>query len=120
MRCLACGRELKNASPTGMGPVCARQRGLVVPRHQLEEINPDQASLFPEEGEQMLDAEEAKLVQYGTVTITPAGITVEGFQGDGTSCRDVAALGMVWAIGELQRELQATMQAPGGGNVAVG
>lgn len=71
----------------------------------------------------MLDAKEARLSKNGTVTVSSEGkfcVVVEGFQGDNCSCRDVAALGMVWAIGELQRELMATMQKPGGGRVGVG
>ena len=71
----------------------------------------------------MLDAEEAKLTKTGTVTVGTEGrlrVVVEGFEGDNCSCRDVAALAMAWAIGELQRELMATMQKPGGGSCGVG
>ena len=67
----------------------------------------------------MLDADEACITQAGVVTISPDGILVAGFDGDNTSCRDISALAMVWAIGELQRELLATLERPGGGNVAV-
>ena len=71
----------------------------------------------------MLDAKEARLTETGTVTVSSEGalrVIVEGFEGDGCSCRDVAALAMVWAIGELQRELMATLQKPGGGSCGVG
>ena len=71
----------------------------------------------------MLDADEAKLTKTGTVTIGGHGrlrVIVEGFEGDGCSCRDVAALAMLWAIGELQRELMATLEKPGGGSCGVG
>jgi hypothetical protein len=68
----------------------------------------------------MLDADPAKLVKTGKVTIDATGVTVEGFKGENASCRDVAALAALWAIGELQRELLATMQRPGGGKIGVG
>ena len=65
----------------------------------------------------MLDAEPAMLVQTGTVTVRGHQTIIEGFRGHNASCRDVAALALVWAIGVLQRELQATLEKPGGGNV---
>ena len=73
----------------------------------------------------MLDAEPARLTKFGTVTVLPSKqgpvqISVEGFEGEGCSCRDVSALACVWAIGELQRELMQTLQRPGGGAVGVG
>lgn len=68
----------------------------------------------------MLDAEEAKLTQHGMVTIDASGINCTGFEGDNTSCRDVAALAVLWAIGELQRELTLLMQKPGGGRIGIG
>ena len=72
---------------------------------------------------EMLDANEAKITKTGTVTVDTDGqcrVWVEGFQGNNCSCRDVAALAMAWAIGELQRELVATLQRPGGGSCGVG
>lgn len=68
----------------------------------------------------MLDADEAKLTRTGTITIRDGEIYVDGFSGQGTSCRDVVALACVWAIGKLQEELLATLQAPGGGIAAIG
>ena len=59
------------------------------------------------------------LTKTGVVTVEGHRTTVEGFEGYNTSCRDVAALALVWAIGVLQRELQATLEKPGGGNVVV-
>lgn len=47
-------------------------------------------------------------------------VSVEGFSAEGGSCRDVAALAMVWAIGRLQQELMATLEKPGAGNVCIG
>lgn len=68
----------------------------------------------------MLDANRARLAAHGLVMIGPTGIVVSAFEGEGTSCRDVAALALTWAIGELQRELQALLQQPGGsGRVTV-
>lgn len=67
----------------------------------------------------MLSAEKAKLTAFGKVEITPDGVRVEGFDADNGTCRDVAALAVTWAIGELQRELLATLQQPGGGNICV-
>lgn len=67
----------------------------------------------------MLDAKPAMLTKTGTVMVEGHRTTVEGFEGCNASCRDVAALALVWAIGVLQRELQATLEKPGGGNVGV-
>lgn len=70
----------------------------------------------------MLDANEARLTETGSVTVRTDGrvrVVVEGFSGAGCTCRDVAALAMVWAIGELQRELLKTLQKPGGGSVGI-
>lgn len=72
-----------------------------------------------------LDATKTKLTQHGTVTIgrDASGrtrIIYEGFKGDACTCRDVAVLAGLWAIGELQREVMLDVQAPGGGRTAVG
>ena len=67
----------------------------------------------------MLDANKAKLTKTGKITITADEILIEGFEGDGCTCRDVAALAAAWGIGELQRELVETMKAPGGGKVFI-
>jgi hypothetical protein len=61
-----------------------------------------------------------ELTKFGTVTVTPAGITVEGFEGNDMSCREVAVLACMWAIGELQRETTKTIERPGGGAIAIG
>jgi hypothetical protein len=65
-----------------------------------------------------LDAFKTKLRKHGTVTIFPekeglVQITVEGFEADNASCRDVAVLACLWAIGELQREVMLAVQEPG-------
>jgi hypothetical protein len=67
----------------------------------------------------MLDAEEARLTQTGTLTMSAGRVEISGFSGDGCSCRDLAALSIVWAIGELQKELAATLQSPRGSRCVV-
>lgn len=67
----------------------------------------------------MLDANHSFLTKPGRVVVEANGTSVEGFEAHDASCRDVAALALVWAIGVLQRELQATLEKPGGGNVSV-
>ena len=67
----------------------------------------------------MLDIEPARITGIGTVTITEDGITIEGFEADVASGRDLAALATVWAIGELQRELLKTLERHGCGNIII-
>lgn len=72
-----------------------------------------------------LDADPCKLTKHGTVTIRPkrgdvCQIVVEGFEGSGTTCRDVAIQACAWAIGELQREMLRTIEVPGGGSIGIG
>ena len=68
----------------------------------------------------MLDADEAKLTKIGDVFVIAGGeVQIEGFDGDGCTSRDVAALAIVHAIGVLQRELMAVLEKPGGGNIFV-
>lgn len=70
----------------------------------------------------MLDAESARITKTGTVTIGPGRcckIVVEDFESDNATCREVSVLAMLWAIGELQRELMATLESPDGGDCAV-
>lgn len=55
-----------------------------------------------------------KLKTIGTLTVTEDGMEIEGFEADGAMCREVVALAMVWAIGELQKELDRTIASPGG------
>jgi hypothetical protein len=71
----------------------------------------------------MLDnIKPAKLTKLGTLTITSSEVMCDDFEGNAEcSCRDVAALALVWAIGKLQRELAATLRQPGGtGKMSVG
>lgn len=67
----------------------------------------------------MLDSEPEMLGKIGTVTITNGRIDVRGFNANNATCRDVAALAALWAIGELQRELMGTLEKPGGGNICI-
>lgn len=68
-----------------------------------------------------LDATEMNLTRCGKVEIALGGdIYLTGFEGNNCSCRDVAVLALSWAIGHLQRELDATIRKPGGnGTVCV-
>jgi hypothetical protein len=62
-----------------------------------------------------LDATHSYLTKMGGVSIAADGhVRVEGFDGDGCTCRDVATLALVWAIGVLQKELMAQIERPGG------
>ena len=70
-------------------------------------------------GRAMLDKDPAKLTKIGGIGISADRILIEGFEADGATCRDVAALAIVWAIGELQRELMATLEAPCKGKAVV-
>lgn len=67
----------------------------------------------------MLDKDPARLTQFGAVEITQNGITVSGFRAENGTCRDVAALAAVWAIGRLQEELMKCLERPGGGNICI-
>ncbi|WP_157119050.1 hypothetical protein [Azohydromonas lata] len=71
-----------------------------------------------------LDAHASRLAKLGTVTIHPKAeggvqIVAEGFEGENCSCRDIAVLACMWAIGELQREVMRTIEAPGGSAIGV-
>lgn len=41
-------------------------------------------------------------------------IELDGFDVDGAMCREVAAHALLWAIGELQKELTEIINQPGG------
>ncbi len=60
-----------------------------------------------------LDAQHSYLTRFGEVRIDGNEVTVTGFEGENTSCRDVAALAIVHAIGVLQHELHLLLQKPG-------
>lgn len=67
-----------------------------------------------------MDEDEIQLTAFGTVIVDPTGITVVGFEGKNTMCREVAIMAAAWAIGELQREMLKTIERPGGGNIGIG
>jgi len=62
-----------------------------------------------------------KLTKTGSVEMRADGsVYLEGFEGDGCTCRDLATLALVWAIGKLQEELMWQIRQPGGsGNVGI-
>jgi uncharacterized protein YggL (DUF469 family) len=68
-----------------------------------------------------LDAKKLKLSSFGKVTINSATneIEIEGFNGEGCTCRDVFVLACIWAIGELQREVLASVEQPGFGSAVI-
>lgn len=57
---------------------------------------------------------DKKLRRTGILLMDRNRIFVDGFAADGCMCREVAALALLWAIGELQRELTALIRQPGG------
>lgn len=68
-----------------------------------------------------LDATEVSLTRYGKVEIEGGEVILTGFEGYNCTCRDVAALALVSAIGLLQEELAALIRKPGGtGRTAIG
>lgn len=67
----------------------------------------------------MLDGDPCELANTGTVLVTDGKIEIGGFQSDNGTCRDTAALALVWAIGRLQAELRAKLERPGGGNTVI-
>jgi len=63
---------------------------------------------------------DKRLNKIGTILMHKQQIHIDGFDADDVSCREIAILAMIWAIGELQREVVADIAAPGGtGNVIV-
>lgn len=57
---------------------------------------------------------DLKLTKTGTLNIQQDEITIDGFDAEGASCREVGVLALLWAIGELQKELTAMLEKPGG------
>lgn len=55
-----------------------------------------------------------ELSKAGTVLIHDGQISLGGFEGENCGCSDVAILALIWAIGELQRELTECLRTPGG------
>lgn len=62
---------------------------------------------------------DTKLVKTGTLLMYKGRIYTSGFRAPDCMCREVAVHALLWAIGEMQRELVALIEKPGGtGNVA--
>ncbi|OIR11008.1 hypothetical protein GALL_71790 [mine drainage metagenome] len=66
-----------------------------------------------------LDAQETRLTAKGEIIISENGILIKGFDAQHATCRDVAVLALCWGIGELQRDLIASIEKPGGGNACI-
>ena len=61
---------------------------------------------------------DTKLTKTGTILMHEGRIYTAGFSAPDCMCREVAAHALLWAIGEMQRELTALIEKPGGmGNV---
>jgi hypothetical protein len=68
---------------------------------------------------EIFGAPAIRITETGTVEVFAGGGSIRGFESENTSCRAHAALALTWAIGELQRELMATLERPGAGIYAV-
>lgn len=72
-----------------------------------------------------LDAKKSELTNFGKITInagtslSPSLIEIEGFDGEGCTCRDVSVLACIWAIGVLQQEILISVQQPGLSNSVI-
>ncbi|KKL28190.1 hypothetical protein LCGC14_2377620 [marine sediment metagenome] len=62
---------------------------------------------------------DKRLNGVGKVTIERGQILCEGFSADDCMCREVAIFAMMWAIDQLWREVQATIDRPGGNGTSV-
>lgn len=69
----------------------------------------------------MDNTEPLRIKLTGTVTITKHGIQVAGFElhNANVTTREQAILAASWAIGQLQREMNKLIRAPGAGNISV-
>lgn len=47
MECRGCHRRLKNPSPTGYGPTCARKRGLTPKSRRKRAVRPAKPAIVP-------------------------------------------------------------------------
>ena len=57
---------------------------------------------------------DQKIKKAGTVTVTENEIRVSGFDVDNAMCRETAIHALIWAIGELQKEVVELIAVPGG------
>ena len=58
---------------------------------------------------------DQKIEKVGTVTISENKIYISDFEVKGATCREVAIHAMLWAIGELQKDVVESISAPGAG-----
>lgn len=62
------------------------------------------------------DCRPDSLTEFGRITISADRIEINGFESaDASTCRQMAAQALAWAIQVLQAELLATMARPGAG-----
>ena len=57
---------------------------------------------------------DTKLKKTGTILMHDGHIYFTGFNADDCMCREVGAHALIWAIGEMQRELAELIHRPGG------
>lgn len=67
-----------------------------------------------------LDATHSKLTKVGRIVIEDGQVLVEGFDGEGCSCRDVAVLACMHGIEVLTQEARKSIEKPGGGMIVIG
>ena len=61
-----------------------------------------------------------KLRKTGAILMHDGRIHIGGFYANDCMCREVAAHALLWAIGEMQRELAELIARPGGsGNTSI-
>ena len=57
---------------------------------------------------------DTKLERAGTILMHDGKIYLDGFEADGCMCREVAIHALIWGIGQMQQELVALIDRPGG------
>lgn len=57
---------------------------------------------------------DKRLNDMGRIEISESEILISGFDANDCMCREVAILACLWAIGELQREVESLIRGPGG------
>jgi hypothetical protein len=57
---------------------------------------------------------DKSLSRIGTIQVEGGEIHLDGFEVDGGSSREVAALALLWAIGHFQEQLLVLIRKPGG------
>lgn len=67
-----------------------------------------------------LDATPSRLTKVGRIVIEDGQVLVEGFDGEGCSCRDVAVLACMHGMEVLAQEARKCIEQPGGGQIVIG